>query len=104
MDDIFSPHKGGVQTPTKNIFDSLTPHHGGVVIPPRNLATFANGKPLFITIDGKALPASVSVTTTLNGKALNSNNLESMDKPKIYINIPFFLIGGLIIVFLMSKK
>ena len=55
MDDIFSPHHGGVYTPSR--------------------------KP-----------------------ALNTNNLESMDKPKIYINIPVLLIGGLIIVFLMTKK
>jgi plastocyanin domain-containing protein len=84
VDDIFSPHKGGVYTPA------------------RNLATF-DGKSSLITIDGKALPTSVRVTTSLNGKSLNSNNLESMDKPKIWIN-PVLLIGGLLIVMLITKK
>ena len=131
MDDIFSPHKGGVQTPTKNppiplqtsillnrkelpvsttlnkvsnnAFDIFSPHHGGVYTP----LTTPDGKPLskLITINGKALPASI-YPTSHNGKALNSNNLESMesmDKPKIWIN-PVLLIGGLLIVLLITKK
>ena len=129
MDDIFSPHKGGVQTPTKNppiplqtsillnrkelpvsttlnkvsnnAFDIFSPHHGGVYTP----LTTPDGKPLskLITINGQALPASI-YPTSHNGKALNSNNLESMDKPKIWINIPVLLIGGLLIVMLITKK
>ena len=131
MDDIFSPHKGGVQTPamkpswtlptsittinetalaasatlnnvSNNVDDIFSPHKGGVYTPARNLATF-DGKSSLITIDGKALPTSVRVTTSLNGKSLNSNNLESMDKPKIWIN-PVLLIGGLLIVLLITKK
>ena len=83
MDDIYSPHHGGVYTPL----------------------TTPDGKPLstLITIDGKALPAS-TFPTTHNGKALNSNNLESMDKPKIWINTPVLLIGGFLIVMLITKK
>ena len=138
MDDIFSPHKGGVQTPTKNppiplttsillnrkelpvsttlnkvsnnTFDIFSPHHGGVYTPPNNLRTLTtpDGKPLstLITINGKALPASI-YPTSHNGKALNSNNLESMesmDKPKVWINIPVLLIGGLLVVLLITKK
>ena len=132
MDDIFSPHKGGVQTPTKNppiplqtsillnrkelpasttlnkvsnnAFDIFSPHHGGVYTP----LTTPDGKPLskLITINGKALPASI-YPTSHNGKALSSNNLEStesIDKPKVWINTPVLLIGGLLIVLLITKK
>jgi hypothetical protein len=84
--------------------DILSPHHGGVYKP----LTTPDGKPLstLITINGKALPASI-YPTSHNGKALNSNNLEtmeSMDKPKVWINIPVLLIGGLLIVMLVAKK
>jgi hypothetical protein len=83
MDDRFSPHK---------VYAPLTT---------------PDGKPLstLITINGKALPASI-YPTSHNGKALNSNNIEStesMDKPKIWIN-PVLLIGGLLIVLLITKK
>ena len=120
MDDIFSPHKGGVQTPStlngtsltesillnrkalptsttlnksSNSMDIFSPHHGGVYTPLKNT-------PTTITINEKELP----VSSTLNGKALNSNNLENTDKPKTNTNIPILLIGGLIIVFLVMKK
>ena len=70
--------------------------------------TTPDGKPLtkLITINGKALPASI-YPISHNGKALNSNNLEStesMDKPKVWINTPVLLIGGLLIVLLITKK
>ena len=83
--------------------DIYSPRHGGIVRP----LTTPDGKPLstLITINGKALPASI-YPISHNGKALNSNNLESTestDKPKIWIN-PVVLIGGLLIVLLITKK
>jgi hypothetical protein len=125
MDDIFSPHKGGVYTSAKpswtlptstttinetalpvsnNTFDIFSAHHGGVVKP----LTTPDGKPLskLMTVNGKALPASI-YPISHNGKALNSNNLEStesMDKPKVWINIPVLLIGGLLVALLITKK
>jgi hypothetical protein len=89
--------------------DIVSPHHGGVYTSPNNLQTLTtpDGKPLstLITINGKALPTSTFQTTyNPNGKALNSNNLESMDKPKVWINIPVLLIGGLLVALLITKK
>ena len=76
-----------------DIFKDFYPHHGGVVTPLKNI-------PTKIIINEKELP----VSTTLNGKGLNSNNLENTDKPKTNTNIPILLVGGLIIVFLVMKK
>jgi hypothetical protein len=86
-----------------DILKDFYPRHGGVITP----LTTPDRKPLskLITINGQALPASI-YPISHNGKALNSNNLEStesMDKPKIWIN-PVLLIGGLLIVLLITKK
>ena len=79
---------------------TFSPRHGGIVRP----LTTPDGKPFstLLTINGKALPASI-YPISHNGKALNSNNLESTDKPKLWIN-PVLLIGGLLIVLLITKK
>ena len=87
-----------------DVLKDLYPRHREIVTP----LTTPDGKPLskLMTVNGKALPASI-YPISHNGKALNSNNLErteSMDKPKVWINTPVLLIGGLLIVLLITKK
>ena len=90
MSDIFSPHHGGVYTPSRKPSWTL----------PTSTTLNVTALPTLTTLDGKPL----STLITIDGKALNSNNLESMDKPKTNTNIPVLLIGGLIIVLLITKK